>query len=240
MQIFVELEYYKPLEGYYDLEVKLNTLKTLLFYISFRGKNVFEFRDISNVDEVLCSYSVAPIVIGVLCMGQSTNTLQFTDGSKNMLEVRRLDCSKSVPILCDDLTKTRRAKKNLYYILVARHAGMTLLFVAGHTFLDAYKPNSSEVTWNNEHVSNMERDLDPYSLSTDGDGHLFVMDLNNDCVHMFSLDDGSHMGVVLSEEEGLSCFHDISWCNKKASLAVLCRENGKACIAFYKIENDDN
>ena len=172
-------------------------------------------------------------------MGESSNTLLFVDTNVDMFEVRRLDCSKSVPVLCDDFTKTR-AEDFVNNILVERHAGVKLLVVAGSTFIDAHKLNSSEVAWTNEAITGMEKDLCPYSLSTDGRGHLYVVDSNNDCVHMFSLDDGSHMGVVLSNEEGLSDFHDISWCNEKASLAVLCRKNGKTCIAFYKIENDDD
>ena len=172
-------------------------------------------------------------------MGESSNTLLFVDKSEDMFEVRRLDCSKSVPVLCDDFTKTR-AEDFMNYILVERHAGMKLLVVAGCTFIDAHNLNSSEVAWTNEDVTGMEKEFRPRSLSTDGHGHLYVVDLDNDCVHMFSLDDGSHMGVVLSEEEGLSYFDEISWYDENASLAVLCRKNGKACIAFCKIDHSDD
>ena len=122
-------------------------------------------------------------------------------------------------------------------ILVAGPAGKKLLVVAGPTYFYACDLYSSEVVWNNCNIAGMEKHFWPFCLSTDGRGHLYVLDRNNDCVHMFSVDDGSHMGVVLSKEDGLSCFHDVSWCEEKASLAVLCIKNGKACIVLYKINH---
>ena len=214
------------------------SFSNIVKHFSFSANQELEFHDISNLGEVLLSYSVSPIGLSVLCMGESSNTLLFVYRSEDVFEVRRLDCSKSVPVLCDDFTKTR-AEDCVNYILVARHAGMKLLVVAGSTFIDAHKLNSSEVAWTNEDVTGMQMELCPRSLSTDGHGHLYVVDLDNDCVHMFSLDDGSHMGVVLSEE-GLSYFEEISWCDEKASLAVLCRKNGMACIEFCKIDHDDD
>ena len=173
----------------------------------------------------------------VLCQGELTNSLLFVDDSKKMREVRRLDCSKLDPLLCDELTET--GVSGLSYVLVARNIGPKLLLVAGDGFLDAYEINSSEVAWSNKHVAGMENNFNPYSLSTDDHDRLYVVDTRNDCVHMFSLDDGSHMGVVLSEEQSLNNCREISWCDQTASLAVLCRKNGNTCIALCTIDHGD-
>ena len=198
------------------------------------------FRDITNLDEVLLSYSVAPMHPGVLCMGESANTLLFANVSKRTREVRRLDCSKLEPVLCDELTKIASKRSCVNFILAAGHTSTKLLLVAGLTCVDAYKPNSSEVAWSNEHGACMEMDFRPHSLSTDEHGHLYVVDYDNDCVLMFSIEEGSHMGVVLSEEQGLDDFREISWCGQIASLAVFCKKDGETCIALCKIDHDDD
>ena len=57
--------------------------------------------------------------------------------------------------------------------------------------------------------------------SSDEQGHLFVCDYNNRCVHLLSATDGVHLGVVVRKgEKGLGKPKEVAWHEESESLIV--------------------
>ena len=54
----------------------------------------------------------------------------------------------------------------------------------------------------------------------DSYGHVYIGDLFNSCVHMFSVDDGSYMGAVVTRKDSIDHLRCLSWCNQTSSLIL--------------------
>ena len=183
------------------------------------------------MDEVLLSYSVAPHKPGCLTT-ESAETLLYVDESTQPFQVRRLNCSTSPPTKTDFITKTE-VYDNIYFILCAQHKSQKLIIVVGDEDAEAYRPDSTKVWLIGGSLPGVEYDFLPYGVATDDHGHLLVCDNATDCVRMFSLDDGSYMGVVLSAQGP----NGIIRCDKK-SIFVIIDNNDRNRLDFVKIETD--
>ena len=95
-----------------------------------------------------------------------------------------------------------------------------LIIVEGDVATEAHLPDSTELWSIGGSLPGVEGQFDPYGLAADDHGHLLLCDLERDCVRMFSLDDGSYMGVVLSTEQDIERPFDISRCNNKSMYII--------------------
>ena len=67
----------------------------------------------------------------------------------------------------------------------------------------------------------IEFHMDARGVVADEQGHLFVCDYNNRCVHLLSATDGVHLGVVVRKgEKGLGKPKEVAWHEESASLVV--------------------
>ena len=90
------------------------------------------------------------------------------------------------------------------------------------TGFHSYDVATQERIWSvkKKNPANMPRDICFTGVTTDGNGHLFVCDVNNACVQMFSTD-GAYTGPLIKEgEQGLGCPEWIRWCTASSSLVV--------------------
>ena len=200
----------------------------------FSEQEKIDFRDINNLDEVFLSYSVESHIPSFLST-ESTGTLLYVDKARKPFEVRRLDCSTSPPTKTDFTTKTN-TNDNIYFILSAQHKTQKLIIVVGDDFAEAYRPDSTEVWSIGGSLPGVEHNFNPFGLVTDDHGHLLVCDWDRNCIRMFSLDDGSYMGVALSAERGINRPYDISRCNGKSIFVI--DSNKRSRLDFVTIETD--
>ena len=205
-----------------------------LFLSFFSIQKKIEFRDVNSLDEVRLSYSVAPHEPGALCT-ESTGTLLFVDKEKIPLKVRRLDCCTSPPEEID-LVTTIEGTDSIFNILSIECKNQKLIIVERDVATEAYLPDSTELWSIGGSLPGVEGQFDPYGLAADDHGHLLLCDLERDCVRMFSLDDGSYMGVVLSTEQDIERPFDISRCNNKSMYII--SSNVDHRLYFVKIETD--
>ena len=90
------------------------------------------------------------------------------------------------------------------------------------TGLHAYDAASEEQNWSvkEKNSANQINDICFAGVTTDGNGHLFVCDVNNTCVQIFSTD-GTYMGPLIKKgQQGLGCPEWICWCEASSSLVV--------------------
>ena len=82
--------------------------------------------------------------------------------------------------------------------------------------------NREELKWRvSGKPPGIESDMDTRGVVADGQGHLFVCDYNNRCVHLLSATDGVHLGVVVKKgENGLGKPKEVAWHGDSASLVV--------------------
>ena len=76
-----------------------------------------------------------------------------------------------------------------------------------------------------EYIPNKQYPLRAWSVTADDNGHLFVQDWNNDCIHLYSYD-GKFVKTLLEEEAyDMEITRRIRWCEKSSSLIVVHSEN---------------
>ena len=86
----------------------------------------------------------------------------------------------------------------------------------------SYDVATQEQKWSvkKKNATNMPTDICFAGVTTDRNGHLFVCDVNNACVEMFSTD-GTYIGPLIKKgEQGLGCPEWIRWCETSSSLVV--------------------
>ena len=76
-------------------------------------------------------------------------------------------------------------------------------------------------------------------ITTDGNGHLFVCDINNSCIQMFDMN-GGYIGVLLSGgEQGIGNPKWAGWCDDSHSLIVAHVKNEKWFISVVNVKATD-
>ena len=95
----------------------------------------------------------------------------------------------------------------------------------------AYTLDGGELKWRvSGKLPGMEHEIHAYGITADEQGHLFVTDWENECIHALSVRDGTHLGVVVRKgQEGVGEPHEIIWHNESASLIFThkTRKNGE-------------
>ena len=86
----------------------------------------------------------------------------------------------------------------------------------------AYTLDGGELKWNvSGKLPGMQLDIDADGVTADEQGHLFVCDFNNECVHELSARDGTHLGMVVRKGQvgvGKPC--NVTWHQESMSLVV--------------------
>ena len=90
-------------------------------------------------------------------------------------------------------------------------------------------------------VHGMKKPIGAQGVTTDGRGHLFVCDVHNACVQMFSVADARYMGTVLKD-----CAQDIGtprlirWCKNTLSLVVVhMTDSNQYIIRKFQVNVED-
>ena len=187
----------------------------------------------NNLDSVLLSFPVAPFLPETIC-AESASTLLFVYKSETCTKVRSLVCSDGDPKLSASIPRAR-----INYLRVSDMRCITLkerelLILAGHGVVESYDKDSKLVWRIDESLLSVTHKFDPCRLATDGRGHLFALDSNNDYVQMFSVDDGSYLGTVFLEG-GIENITAMTWCDQTSSLIVFGKRGDTSCIEIFKI-----
>ena len=94
--------------------------------------------------------------------------------------------------------------------------------------LCAYNMHTGEMVWTVQgKLPGTDKDICGVAVTSDGNGHLFVCDTNNNCVQMFSAD-GSYQGrLEIADQERPGELKTIRWCSSSSSLIVIHKRDGQ-------------
>ena len=171
---------------------------------------------------ILYSHSVAPHQPGVLCSASPT-TLLYEDQSKTPREVRWLDCSFSRPKPAHGTNITYTQQNNIWDMCLLQLFDKELLVTSrGSRGIKVYNVDTDEIAWTIKYGS-LYSDLrmNPFGITADERGNLFVCDLNQSCVQIFSVLEQKYVGRLPNDTKILGQPVMIRWCYDTKSLLVV-------------------
>ena len=173
-----------------------------------------EFRDQSDLSQVIDNYSTGSIAPGPLCVA-SPSTLLFSDTKSTTSEphdVYEIDCSRGRLKITDTGIKID-FKGIVWDICFVRNEGKPLLLSTQYGRTHAYNTHSGKQEWKNEVGGNC--------VTTDGRNYVFVCEQIRKTSHILSLSDGKKMGpLIRKEDKDFGELRHMRWCHATSSLKV--------------------
>ena len=117
----------------------------------------------------------------------------------------------------------------MWDMTLVRHKNRELLVIATYEGkMMAVDIHSDRCKWQaSEYIPNKRYPLRAMGVTADCNGHLFVRDWNNGCIHLYSFD-GKFVKTLLEEGmHGLGKIRRIRWCENSSSLIVVHSGNGR-------------
>ena len=181
---------------------------------NIRSGQQIKFRDANNLKKVIRTHTVAPHKPDVMCTGTTPSILLYVDVSTSPCEIHWKDLQKLKPSAGKRVIHTKVTR--IMAMCFVQHGHKQLLLVAaGDEGLFAYDINTDELEWEVDETPGTEFIFSACGVTTDGCGHLFVTDGNNDCIQMFSVS-GRNLGCLMKDK---LCEPDnICWCKETSSL----------------------
>ena len=115
--------------------------------------------------------------------------------------------------------------------------GHSLLFATKNGLL-AFDIKTGKQNWSvSLDQADLKEKMSISAITTDQQGHVFVCDTNNKCVHVFSDDNGEHLGILLKKEDrDIGVPHKIGWNHKSGLLVVTHKEDdSRFMVSIYKL-----
>ena len=115
--------------------------------------------------------------------------------------------------------------------------GRGLLFVTENG-LDTCDTETGKQNWSvTLNQPDLKEEMSISGITTDGKGRFFVCDTSNQCVHVFSDNDGEHLGILLKKEGGvIGVPHRIGWNHKSGLLVVTHKQDdSRFMVSIYKL-----
>ena len=191
----------------------------LYCYVLFcREDRKIDFYHESNLNEIICSASVAPHLPGELCTSES-GMLMYLDKSKNLRELRWLDCRGLFP---NPLKAIATQLSHVCEMCYTNTGDQDLLVCTDGSEINAYNSGSAQIEWNFKNQSaEMVIEMNPKGLATTNEGLLFVSDDVHGFIQVFSVDGGDYLGPLIKNgEQGLGKPLLVRWCHNTSSLIV--------------------
>ena len=160
-----------------------------------------DFYEVNNFQFVKKTLSVAPFKPGRLCTSASSVLLHI-DSRKSSEIVRWLDCSTYPPnrFRVTHLTSPEGAAVvSAQDVCYVAHAGKQILLTTHYMEgVRAFNTATDSLEWTikGRFAAGMKLPMNARGITADRNGRVFVCDVNNHCVEMFSLD-GRFLGNVM-------------------------------------------
>ncbi len=191
----------------------------------FRYSVMIEFRDLTNMNNVVHQHSASPHWPLRLCTA-GPSTLLYSDrrypdpDAVEKCIIRWLDCSSSTPKPDGELVTEQ---DYLFDMCCTEDEGKSLVITTDYCqkAIRCYNRDSGKLLWKVEgKLPGMGKKIGPRDITVDGLGHLFVTDENNKCIQKLS-GTGEYLGVHLKEgDQGLGELKDVQWHDASSSLVV--------------------
>ena len=108
--------------------------------------------------------------------------------------------------------------------------------------VDAYNITTMNHLWGLTEFKpdGMKFEMKPSGITTDGQGHLFICDMDNKCIHIFYTDGTYMCPVDCNGKVELGIPERIDWSKSESALVVTHRVDSKCFISVLKIQIHPN
>ena len=167
------------------------------------GRGMYSFR---------CSQSSLGCLAAV-----TTNLLLYVNKSKKPNEVGWLDCTATPPKLAEGRMPIQLGHISVQDMCYVKVRQKELLVYISKDGVFAHDSRSSKNVWSITETSQGPL-KNPSSVTADGRGHIFVSDINNSVVLMFSCD-GIELATVM-DFKGIGKLGPVCWCESEKCLVI--------------------
>ena len=114
--------------------------------------------------------------------------------------IHSLDCSGATPTLCHSIGPYDHKIYSMSYV---KYLNENLLAIPVDKGMQTFQLDTGVVKWGRKDIQlpGPNKNCEPYCLAADRKGRLFVTDLSNKCIQMFSVSDGQYLGCFIKEGE---------------------------------------
>ena len=180
----------------------LKIFHTIAYY-GFRSDNTIRFRDLKDLKKILCTHLVAPHEPGSLCTA-TPSTLMYVDYLTYPQVIHQLDLSDAHPkptfgksVIHWELDREPGLFRDLCFVEDGDKELLAVVDEVNRVFI--YNTETGKLEWKvNVAAPRMKYGMCPVGVTTDG--HLYISDWKNQCIHMFSLSDGLYMGCLFKAQ----------------------------------------
>ena len=180
--------------------------------------NKIQFHDRENLNEIFLTHSVEPHQPGALC-SVSPNILVYADTSSKPPQLHWLDCSEEEP---KPLGITAVTNLDSVYDITELENERLLIVISydANELIHAFDSTTGELKWSAQKKI-PRRTFESHGVAGDDNGGLFVADVTNECIQMFSASDGQYMGCFGKKgDQGLGHVIRLGWSEVTSSLVV--------------------
>ena len=174
----------------------------------------------SHGPEVLCAVTSSP------------SQLLYNNMLNEPIKVHQVDCRSASPaLLQENMTIADTGKRCVSHM----HASHELLVITRwDEGVFAYILGGG-LKWKvSGKPPGMKYVMDASGIAADEQGHLFICDESNRCVHMLSARDGSHLGLVVRKgQEGIGNPRSVAWHQISVSLVVFHEKGGVYHLSIF-------
>ena len=201
---------------------------------NFSSKNKIEFRDPSNWSTILHTHKEAQHSLIEMCAAPSA--LLYLDQSKTPREVHWLHLNDAQPKPGKSVIHTQQF--HIRDICFVKDGDKQLLVVAAaQNGLFAYNIEFDKLEWKFDgNIPGPGEKMFVSGVTTDGRGHLFVSDSNNNSIQMFSVLDGQYLGCLTKRMRDLGQPFRVYWCKKASSLVCACWKGQKYHVNVLNVQ----
>ena len=178
-----------------------------------------QFRPLKNLEQVVLSLDVYPHHLDALCaVTSSPSQLFYCD--HNTHTIHQVDCSTTPPTLLGK--KSSVDYDGLRAVFHMCTSGDFLVTSRCDEGVFGYPLRGvGELNWTvSGKPPGMDWEMVASEVAADEQGHLFVSDYSNSCLHLLSVRDGEYLGVLKSDELDVGKPKEVAWHSESASLVV--------------------
>ena len=200
-------------------------------HLYFRREQRIEFRDAHDLNRVVSTCPMGPVVTPCMRAGRN-GTLLLEDTSQYPGVIRVIDHSSKTSPFETRVTYDEGLITGMCSVRNKHQQDMliTTYCKENQSGIRAYNSSTGQLQWSIPGtLPQVEEPMYPTDITEDGHDHLFVCDVNNSCVHMFSTE-GSYIGAF--KLDGIKAENQehvtpllVRWSNETSSLLVVCKCN---------------
>ena len=198
----------------------------------FRLGGKIEFRLVENLQQVVHRLDLTPRLPDGLCaVTSSPSQLLYYDSHAG--RVCQVDCStapcrfmqKEIPIEYDGQERVWSMCTSGDLLVVTRYQKGVF----------AFSLRGGQCKWRvSGKLPGMQQEMNAVRVAADEQGHLFINDGNNKCVHVLSARNGAHLGLMVRKGElGIGTPKEVTWHRQSASLVVAHEKNGVYHLSVF-------